>query len=305
MLAYNFVRTWMTRPAEYARPVIVAAPMAPLVEEQPPRIQLEGEPTVLPIAASLERLSTGWWHRRWERMPVRFTFYAFIAVAAASAFEMIPTFVIRGNDYSISTVRPYTPLELLGRDIFVSEGCYNCHSQMIRPILSETKRYGEYSKPGESSYDHPFQWGSRRIGPDLAREGGRQSTLWHVLHLEKPAQLTPGSIMPSYAWMLKSKLNYNDLPQRLRAMTWLGVPYDRELVDGVAMAKEQSRRIAADIEKQGGPKDLEDSQAIALVAYLQMLGTGLRPPADSPPPTPSPGKPAPPKSVALDAGEKK
>jgi cytochrome c oxidase cbb3-type subunit I/II len=171
---------------------------------------------------------------------------------------------------------------------------------MIRPILSETKRYGEYSKPGESAYDHPFQWGSRRIGPDLAREGGRQSTLWHVLHLEKPDQLTPGSIMPSYAWMLKTKLNYNDLPQRLRAMSWLGVPYDRELTDGVGMAKEQSRRIVEDIEKQGGPKYLADSQAVALVAYLQMLGTGLRPPADAPPTAPA--KPATAKAVALQQG---
>jgi cytochrome c oxidase cbb3-type subunit I/II len=288
LLAYNFLRTWMTRPAVYARPIIEAAPLPPLIDEQPPRVPLDGQGTVLAIAAPLQRWSTGWWHRRWERMPIRFSIYTLIAVAAASAFELVPTFLIRANELSISTVRPLTPLELLGRDIYIAEGCYNCHSQMIRPILSETKRYGEYSKPGEFAYDRPFQWGSRRIGPDLAREGGLRSNHWQLLHLEKPAELTPGSIMPGYAWMLKEKVNYRDLHQRLQALTWLGVPYTVELREGVQMAKEQSQRIADDIAKQGGPKDLADTQAVALVAYLQALGTGLKPPADLPTTSPVP-----------------
>ena len=123
---------------------------------------------------------------RWERLPIRFTVLTTLAVVVASLFEMIPTFLIRSNVPTIATVKPYTPLELAGRDIYVSEGCYNCHSQMIRPMVAETKRYGEYSKPGEFIYDRPFQWGSRRIGPDLAREGGKQSSLWHWRHLENP-----------------------------------------------------------------------------------------------------------------------
>jgi cytochrome c oxidase cbb3-type subunit I/II len=300
LLAYNFLRTWMTRPAQYQETIVVAPPLAPVVEETPPRMSLDGVTTVLPIAGAIQRWSSGWWHRRWERMPVRFTVYTLIAVCLASLLEIIPTFLIRANELSISTVRPYTPLELLGRDLYIAEGCYNCHSQMIRPILSETKRYGEYSKPGEFAYDRPFQWGSRRIGPDLAREGGRQSNLWHVLHLEKPDVLTPGSIMPSYAHMLTTKLRYNDLPQRLQALKWLGVPYDRELNDGVEMAKEQSQRIADDIAKQNGPKDLAHTQAVAIIAYMQMMGTGLKPPPDQPPATPA--VPVAGKSVAAAQG---
>jgi len=302
LLAYNFFRTWLTRPAKYEETVILAAPLAPLVEDQPPKMPLDGEPTVLPIAGPLQRWASGWWHRRWERLPVRFTIYTVIAVAAASAFEIVPTFLIRSNELTISTVRPYTPLELLGRDLYIAEGCYNCHSQMIRPILSETKRYGEYSKPGEFAYDHPFQWGSRRIGPDLAREGGRQSNLWHALHLEKPDVITPGSVMPAYQNLLTTKVRYIDLPQRLQALKWLGVPYEKELTDGVAMAKEQSKRIAEDIAKQGGPKDLEDSQAVALIAYMQMLGTGLKPPPDQPQPQTSPALPPAGKPVAFSTG---
>ena len=117
-------------------------------------------------------------------------------MVVASLFEIIPTFLIRSNVPTIATVKPYTPLELVGRDIYLAEGCYNCHSQMIRPILAETKRYGEYSKPGEFVYDHPFQWGSRRIGPDLAREGGNRSPLWHVLHFEEPRQVTKARSCP-------------------------------------------------------------------------------------------------------------
>ena len=146
-----------------------------------------------------------WWHRRWERLPFRFTVWVIVAVISASLFEIIPTFLIRSNVPTIATVTPYTPLELVGRDIYLSEGCHNCHSQMIRPILADTKRYSpEYSKAGEFVYDHPFQWGSRRIGPDLAREGGMRSANWHQLHFKDPRQVIQGSIMPNYAWLLTS-----------------------------------------------------------------------------------------------------
>jgi putative heme-binding domain-containing protein len=147
---------------------------------------------------------------------------------------------------------------------------------MIRPFLSETKRYGEYSKPGEFVYDHPFQWGSRRIGPDLAREGGKQSNLWHVLHFANPPQVTPGTLMPRYTWLLTQKLDFESIPVRVHAMQRLGVPYtndDRAHAADNAMA--QAAAIADSIVKQGGPKGLEDKDVAALIAYVQRLGTDL------------------------------
>jgi cytochrome c oxidase cbb3-type subunit I/II len=220
--------------------------------------------------------NTLWWHRKWERLPLKFTILVIAAVAVASLFEIIPTFLIRSNVPTIASVHPYTPLELAGRDIYLAEGCYNCHSQMIRPIIAETKRYGEYSKPGEFVYDHPFQWGSRRIGPDLAREGGKQSNLWHVLHFNNPAQVTPGSIMPRYPWLLADKLDFSSIPVRIKAMQALGVPYSqKERETSVDDARAQANDISAKIVQQGGPKGLEDKQVVALIAYLQRMGTDL------------------------------
>jgi cytochrome c oxidase cbb3-type subunit I/II len=145
-------------------------------------------------------------------------------------------------------------------------------------MLSDTKRYGEYSKPGEFVYDHPFQWGSRRIGPDLAREGGKQSHLWHLQHFENPQIFNEGSIMPSYAWLIDgpfSEINYQTLPQRVQSAAFLGAPYDRELEEPVEMAKEQAKLIAEEIVAQGGPEGLEDKKVVALIAYVQRLGTDL------------------------------
>ena len=182
----NCLKTMAARPAVYDEPVQEAPALAREYAEPPePKSRLEGA-AVLDVAHRFDIWLQGWWHRRWERRPFRFTVWVVIAVVVASLFEIIPTFLIRSNVPTIATVEPYTPLELLGRDIYLAEGCYNCHSQMIRPILAETKRYGEYSKAGEFVFDHPFQWGSRRIGPDLAREGGKQSFLWHALHFQEP-----------------------------------------------------------------------------------------------------------------------
>jgi cytochrome c oxidase cbb3-type subunit I/II len=194
--------------------------------------------------------------------------------------------LIRSNVPTIASVKPYTPLELAGRDIYVAEGCYNCHSQMIRPIVAETKRYGEYSKPGESIYDHPFQWGSRRIGPDLAREGGKQSSFWHWLHFENPEQVAPGSVMPIYEHLLVNKLDFKKTADRVRAAHMLGAPYGRELEEAPEMAKEQAEQIAAEIVAQGGPVKrgevmVMDTQAVALIAYLQRLGVDLTRPVES------------------------
>jgi cytochrome c oxidase cbb3-type subunit I/II len=216
------------------------------------------------------------WHRFWERRPLRFTLWVVVAVAVASLLEIIPTFLIRSNVPSIASVHPYTPLELAGRDIYVSEGCYNCHSQMIRPIRSETERYGEYSKPGEFVYDHPFQWGSRRIGPDLQRVGGKYPSLWHVRHMEDPRSITPQSIMPAYAWLLSDDLAFDRIQKSVDAMAMLGVPYGDAVLHAEPMARKQAAELAADIVAQGGPAGLESKKIIALVAYLQRLGTDIK-----------------------------
>lgn len=275
MLAVNYLMTWRARPAVYEDPVYRAAPLSKNFIDPPiPKSDLEGK-NVLEFGKNLDVWSKMAWHRRWERLPVRFTVYTTAAVVLASLFEIIPTFLIRSNVPTISTVKPYTPLELAGRDIYVAEGCYNCHSQMIRPILAETKRYGEYSKPGEFIYDHPFQWGSRRIGPDMAREGGKQSHLWHLMHLIEPTNTTPGSIMPSYAHLAKTDLNFKGIPGRVKAAAFLGAPYEKELTDSVAIAQQQAQTIADDIVKQGGQPGLANKQVVAVIAYLQRLGTDL------------------------------
>jgi cytochrome c oxidase cbb3-type subunit I/II len=240
---------------------------------------------VLNAAKKLDVWSKMGWHRRWERLPVKFTVLTTLAVVIASLFEIIPTFLIRSNIPTIATVKPYTPLELAGRDIYVSEGCFNCHSQMIRPMVAETKRYGEYSKPGEFIYDHPFQWGSRRIGPDLAREGGKQSSVWHWRHFENPQFFETASVMPSFEHLLDTPIDFKKVTDRVWAAGMLGAEYDFELSDSPELARKQAERVAADIVSQGGPVrrgDLMtfDSQAVALIAYLQRLGTDINAPPE-------------------------
>lgn len=273
MLAYNAFMTWMTRPAKYEVPVYCAPKLTKTYVDQtkPTVSELEGAP-VLDLGKKIDVFSKMNWHRSWERLPVKFTVLTTVAVVVASLFEIIPTFLIRSNVPTIATVKPYTPLELAGRHIYVSEGCYNCHSQQIRPIVAETKRYGEYSKPGEFVYDRPFQWGSRRIGPDLAREGGKQSSFWHWTHFENPELVSPGSVMPAYEHLLTKKLKFSGIPPLVNAAHQLGAPYERELEESEAMAHEQAEKIAADIVSQGGPPATYDTQAIALIAYLQRVG---------------------------------
>ncbi len=276
MALVNLVGTWRSCPAKYEEPVVRAARLAPNYQDPPlPESRLKGLP-VVDFAHKLDVWLQGAWHRRWERLPFRFTVYVTIAVLVASAFEIVPTFLIRSNVPTIKTVKPYTALEVAGRDIYIAEGCYNCHSQMIRPIISETKRYGEFSKPGEFVYDHPFQWGSRRIGPDLAREGGKQSSFWHVLHLENPRQINDRSIMPAYAWLLSKSIDFEGIPSHLRALNKVGVPYDEATIAGASgSARQQASAIAQQIVDQKGPGGLETKQVVALVAYLQRLGTDL------------------------------
>lgn len=275
---YNFYRTWATRPETYDEPVIEAPALSreePV--ERPVESRLPADAAVAPLAHTLDKLGQARWHRRWERWPVRFTIFTVGAVVVASLFEIIPAFTIESNVPSIPSVKPYTPLELRGRDIYVAEGCYNCHSQMIRPILAETKRYGPYSQAGEFVYDRPFQWGSKRTGPDLAREGGKQSHSWHLLHFRNPTDITPGSIMPPYPWLEKQKVDFSTVQLRVKVMQKLGVPYsDEEVANAVEHAKAQGKEIADELEEQLGETGLAETKAVALIAYLQRLGTDLQ-----------------------------
>lgn len=308
MLALNYFMTWRGRPATYEVPVYRAARLSKTETIKDPQADSTiGDAPVLGFAKWLDRWGQMAWHRNWERLPLKFTLLTTIAVIIASLFEIIPTFLIRGNVPTIASVQPYTPLELAGRDIYVSEGCFNCHSQMIRPMVAETKRYGEYSKPGEFIYDRPFQWGSRRIGPDMAREGGRQSNLWHYLHLENPQSVNEQSVMPSFVHLLDTSIDFEKITDRVWAAHQLGAPYDEELTNAPEMAKQQAEKIAADIASQGGPVKrgelmTYDSQVIALIAYLQRLGVDLfaTPPSTEPTPStePIPGEETPSPAVA-------
>ena len=256
----NALMTWRNGPARYAEPVHEAPALRPL--------PAEAEPGGFKHAA---------WHRRWEGLPLTFSVWVAVAVITASLFEIVPMFLIGSNVPTIQAVHPYTPLELAGRDVYVAEGCNNCHSQMIRPIRAETMRYGEYSKPGEFVYDHPFLWGSRRIGPDLARVGGKYPDLWHVRHMEDPRSTTPQSIMPAYPWLARTPINWTAVERGVAAQATLGVPYTREQVTGAAtLARAQAKQIAAAIAQQGGPAGLEETELVALVSYLQRLGTDIK-----------------------------
>jgi cytochrome c oxidase cbb3-type subunit I/II len=272
----NLLATWARRPARYEVVVHKAAPLSAQFTDPPlPKSRLQGMP-VVEMAHKIDVWQQAAWHRRLERLPLRFTVYVVIAVVVASMFEIVPTFLIRSNVPTIQSVKPYTPLEVLGRDVYIGEGCYNCHSQMIRPILAETKRYGEFSKPGEFVYDHPFQWGSRRIGPDLAREGGRQSSVWQVLHLQNPRQINERSIMPAYPWMLTTDADFDSVPARLRALSKVGVPYDdATIAAGAELARKQAAEVGKQVVDQKGPAGLEHKQVVAVVAYLQRLGKDL------------------------------
>ncbi|MEQ8843687.1 MAG: cytochrome-c oxidase, cbb3-type subunit I [Phycisphaerales bacterium] len=278
----NLFQTWRMRPDKYEEIVHEAAPLGPLNENyQRATSRLSAN---VELGHAGDRWLQAFWHRKLEARPIKFTIWVIIAVGVASLLEIIPTFLIKSNVPTIATVEPYTPLELAGRDIYIAEGCYNCHSQMIRPIFAEVKRYGEYSKPGEFIYDRPFQWGSRRIGPDLAREGGRQSSYWHYEHFENPQAFSAGSIMPSYKHLIKQDLNFEEIQARVGAMAMLGVPYGQAVKNAPEMAREQARQISADIaaQAQDPTLDVSDKKVVALIAYMQRLGVDIskEPPAE-------------------------
>jgi cytochrome c oxidase cbb3-type subunit I/II len=217
-----------------------------------------------------------YWHSWIEKRPFWMALVAFGLVLIGGLVELVPTFLIESNVPTLSAVKPYTPLELEGRDIYIREGCYNCHSQMVRPFRDEVERYGEYSKAGEFIYDYPFQWGSKRTGPDLHRVGGKFSNLWHLRHMDDPRLTSPGSIMPVYSWLLDDDINYDFTARKIKAMQRLGVPYTKdEKKNAVAIAKAQAKVIGDDLANQG-VKGMESKEIVALIAYLQRLGTDIK-----------------------------
>ena len=210
-----------------------------------------------------------------------------LAISIGGLVEVVPLYYIKDTVEKVDGVRPYTPLEQRGRDIYLREGCYACHSQMIRPFRDEDMRYGHYSLAAESKYDHPFQWGSKRTGPDLARVGGKYSNTWHVQHLNNPRDVVPESIMPSYPWLLKTDLEYSDVADRMRALKKVGVPYSQTDAEYQANVTKFGKDVAEKLDinhaednlvaqaqqgnYDGDPTRL--SEMDALVAYLQVLGT--------------------------------
>lgn len=248
------------------------------------------------LAPAPKKLGKGeYWHRAIENKPVKFMILSIIVVAIGGIVEIIPTMIVKSNVPTISSVKPYTPLELEGRDIYIREGCNNCHSQMVRPLRFETARYapspesGGYSKAGEFVYDHPHLWGSKRTGPDLAREGGLRSNSWHYNHMIRPKDVSAGSIMPAYPWLNEDDLDVSLLEKKINAMRTLGVPYKKgyekqALKDLEAQAEliardlvdNMPKEITKNINKEAKVQELKKREITALIAYLQRLGTDIR-----------------------------
>ncbi|MEO2063692.1 MAG: cytochrome-c oxidase, cbb3-type subunit I [Christiangramia sp.] len=250
----------------------------------------------MPLAKVTHKRTAGEaWHSWLERRPVKLTIYATIAILIGGMVQIIPSLMVDEYVPVISSVKPYTPLELEGRDLYIREGCVSCHSQMIRPFRSEVERYGEYSKAGEYVYDHPFLWGSKRTGPDLHRVGQKYSDNWHLNHLYDPQSTSSGSIMPSYQWLINNELDKSKTEEKMRAMQTLGVPYsEEEIASAQQWMQEQGTKIeqnlytdpdfAASYEasKQAAAEngedfiDMRNREIVALIAYLQRLGTDIK-----------------------------
>ena len=239
---------------------------------------LANEPAEAPALDKTTLFKKGdFWHAVLEKKPVTFTVLAVVAILIGGAVEMLPTFLIKENIPTISSVKPYTPLELEGRDLYIREGCNACHTQWVRPFRSETERYmGEYSKAGEYVYDHPFLWGSKRTGPDLHRVGGKYPNSWHYIHMNNPVNTSPGSIMPAYPWLAENDLDIEKTADKLRAMQTLGVPYsNEEIQNGVENLKKQAQFITENLAKDGIALE-PNKELVAMIAYLQRLGMDIK-----------------------------
>lgn len=218
---------------------------------------------------------TSWHRENLENKGALFAILCTVSISIGGIAEIVPMFTAAGPE-RMEEVTPYTPLEVAGRDIYVREGCYNCHSQMVRPFRAETLRYGEWSRAGEYQYDRPFQLGSRRIGPDLHRQGGKYPDAWHFEHMKDPRSTSPGSIMPTYPWLYDAKVDPEDLQASVSTLQKLGVPYsDAEVQGAVASAQKQGAEIV-DRLSQGGIHTSADTEIVALIAYLQRLGVDGR-----------------------------
>ncbi len=223
------------------------------------------------------------WHGKIERNVILLLVLSLLTVSIGGLVEIVPLFTIESTIEKVKGMRPYTPLELVGRNIYIREGCYTCHSQQIRPFRDEAERYGHYSLAAESMYDHPFQWGSKRTGPDLARVGGKYSNEWHVAHMIDPREVVPESIMPPYAFMLENTLDVDDIAAHLRANVAVGVPYSEDMIENAAadlavqadpdgdhdaFLERYPKAAVGDLD--GDPGRLTEMDA--MVAYLQILG---------------------------------
>lgn len=221
------------------------------------------------------------WHKWIERRPTQMLLASTVVILIGGAVEIVPMFMVESNVPRIATVTPYTPLELEGRDLYIREGCVGCHSQMIRPFRSEVERYGEFSKSGEFIYDRPFLWGSKRTGPDLHRIGGKYPDSWHYHHMLDPESMSPGSIMPPYPWMITRDLNTSNLEAKIRTLRLLGTPYGAGY-EQIALQdlQQQAEMVAASLRKDGIDQEgLEKKEIVALIAYLQRLGTDISKPS--------------------------
>ena len=232
---------------------------------------------------SAARVAGEGFHSWLERRTILFSFLVVLAIAIGGAVEIIPLLTVDSNIPKITSVKPYTPLELEGRDLYIREGCNNCHSQMIRPFRSEVERYGEYSKAGEFVYDFPFLWGSKRTGPDVHRVGGKYNDNWHFNHMLDPRTTSPGSIMPQYPWLITDDLDISKTVDKINAMVTLGVPYTQfELEKAVYLLKNQAKEIENNLRqdpefvKNYGNAQIENKEIVALIAYLQRLGTDIK-----------------------------
>ncbi len=254
MMVYNLAKT-----------MVAGSFVANEAAEAPARVRVAGH-------------SDGYWHRWIERRPIQMLLLSLVLVLIGGLVEIIPMFTIDSNVPRIESVKPYTPLELAGRDIYIREGCLSCHSQMVRPFRSEVERYGDYSKSGEFIYDRPFLWGSKRTGPDLHRVGGKYNHAWHFNHLVDPTSTSPGSIMPRYPWLAENDLDYSLIKDKIRVLRSLGTPYE-EGYEEIAEEdlKLQAKMIADDLRKSGiDYEGLENKEIIAVIAYLQRLGTDIK-----------------------------
>ncbi|MGE3759237.1 MAG: cytochrome-c oxidase, cbb3-type subunit II, partial [Pseudobdellovibrionaceae bacterium] len=232
---------------------------------------LENEKVTITIAESPFSEQTG--HRKLEGMATVFSILTLLAILVGSVIEIYPTLSIHRYVKPNSVVIPYSALEIAGRDIYIREGCYTCHSQMIRHLDFDVLRYGKASTVEESMYDRPFQWGSKRTGPDLARVGKKYPDLWHFRHMIDPRSVTPQSIMPSYPWLAEKEVDFLGLRKRLSVMKYLGVPYsDEEVSQADRNAEAQAKTISAELEKQNLPAGYSRKEILALIAYLQSLG---------------------------------